>query len=268
MKIKINIDKPLVLPITKIIRENSRVKSFYFNYPLIGKPGQFLMVWVPGFDEIPFGIINKDYKSFIISVAAVGEATTALHSLKVGDKVGVRGPYGTSFTFPLRKAKVALVAGGYGMVPLAYFAQELRKKKIDVDLFIGARTQKELLFDSWMEKIGVSVHRATDDGSAGHKGFVTDPFAQFVAQSKPSMAYIVGPEIMEKKIADICYRHKIPFEVSLERYMKCGIGICGQCCVDKTGWRMCVEGPVLNHIKLKKVSEFAQYHRNASGKVV
>ncbi len=263
-----SIDKPLVLPIKKIVQENSRVTSFYFDYPLIGKPGQFVMAWIPGFDELPFGIINKDDQSFLISVAAVGEATQALHTLKVGDTLGFRGPYGTHFSLPKSASKVALVAGGYGMVPLAYLAQELRRKNIGVDLFIGARTQKELLFDTWMESIGVTMHRATDDGSAGHKGFVTDPFATFVSSSKPAKVYVVGPEIMEKKIVDICYKNKIPFEVSLERYMKCGIGICGQCCVDSTGWRMCVEGPVLNQTQLKLITEFGVYHRSASGKIL
>ncbi len=262
------IDKPLVLPIKKIVQENSRVKSFYFDYPLAGKPGQFLMLWIPGHDEIPFGIINKNESSFLISAAAVGEATKALHKLKAGDRVGVRGAYGTFFSNPKPKSQVAMVAGGYGMVPLAYLAQELRKKNVSVDLFIGARTKSELLFDKWMEKIGVNVHRATDDGSVGHKGFVTGLFSKYAESSKPDMVYIVGPEIMEKKITDICYKNKIPFEVSLERYMKCGIGICGQCCVDSTGWRMCVEGPVLNHKQLKLVTEFGVYHRSASGRIV
>ncbi len=203
----------------------------------------------------------------MISVAAVGEATNALHAMKAGDKVGLRGAYGTSFSYPSSKKKVVMVAGGYGMVPLAYLAQELRKKNIQVDLFIGARTKSELLFDKWMDEIGVIVHRATDDGSAGHKGFVTDPFKEFVSANKPDMVYVVGPEVMEKKIVDICYNLGIPFEVSLERYMKCGIGICGQCCVDPTGWRMCVEGPVLNHKQLKLITEFGVYHRTASGRI-
>ena len=68
-------------------------------------------------------------------------------------------------------------------------------------------------------------------------------------------------------MAETCYANNIPFEVSLERYMKCGIGICGSCCVDPTGWRMCVEGPVIDGEKLKKITEFGKYHRTASGKV-
>ena len=80
-------------------------------------------------------------------------------------------------------------------------------------------------------------------------------------------AYTVGPEIMEMKVAQTCWDNNISFEVSLERFMKCCFGICGQCCVDPTGWRMCVEGPVIDGAKLKQITEFGKYHRTASGKV-
>ena len=258
-------DKPTAMRIAKVVSENKRVKSFYFNYPFSGNPGQFVMLWIPGYDEIPVGIIRPDEKYFIVSVAAVGEGTNALHRLKPGDRVGIRGPYGSFFSLPKNKAEVALIAGGYGMVPLAFLAVELRRKNITTDLFIGARNKSELLFYGWMKSIGVNVYAATDDGSEGFHGFVTDCFSSSLKKKLYEMAYIVGPEIMEKKIAEICYKNRIPFEISLERYIKCGIGICGQCCVDKSGWRMCVEGPVVNHVSLKKIIEFGKYKRDAAG---
>lgn len=261
-------DKPLILPIKEIIQENSRVKSFIFGKGIGGKPGQFVMTWIPGYDEKPFGVIMKDGIGFIISVAAVGEATKALHAMKVGDKVGFRGPYGTHFHLPEDAKRISLIGGGYGMVPLSYLAQEARKKDIEVDIFMGARTESELLFPDWMKEIGVNVYPSTDDGSAGYKGFNTDLFAQKLNEVKPDKVYVVGPEIMEVKITDICYKNTISFEVSLERYIKCAIGLCGQCSVDSTGWRMCVEGPVLNQDSLKKVTEFGKYHRTASGKII
>ncbi|CAN5232418.1 dihydroorotate dehydrogenase electron transfer subunit [soil metagenome] len=250
-------DKPLVLPIKKIISENDRVKTFLFDFDFPGKPGQFVMVWIPGIDEKPFGIIKKDTVGFMISVAVVGEATRAMHDLKVGDLLGFRGPYGSSFTIPKEKQTIALVAGGYGMVPLSYLAQEARKNKANIHLFLGARNKQELLFKSWMEEIHVHTHTSTDDGSEGFKGFNTDLFSEKIDEIKPDMVYTVGPEIMEFKIAQICNKKNIPFEVSLERYMKCGFGVCGQCCVEPTGWRMCVEGPVLNDEQLKKITKFA-----------
>ncbi|MFA9289297.1 MAG: dihydroorotate dehydrogenase electron transfer subunit [Weeksellaceae bacterium] len=260
-------DKPLMLPIKEIITESARVKTFVFDYDFPGEPGQFVMTWIPGHDEKPFGIIKHDKKGFMISVAAVGEATKAMHELKVGDKLGFRGPYGTFFRLPANLQTIAMVAGGYGMVPLSYLAQEARKKDVEVHLFMGARNADELLFRTWMEKIGVVLHISTDDGSEGYKGFNTDLFTQEVLELKPEMIYTVGPEIMEMKVANFCWEHNLQFMISLERYMKCGMGICGQCCVDPTGWRMCAEGPVLAGDELKLITEFGKYHRDATGSV-
>lgn len=260
-------DKPLILPIRKIVKENSRVKSFYFHYPLDAKPGQFIMVWIPGFDEKPFGIIVKDDNNFLISVANVGESTKQLHQMKVGERVGIRGPYGTYFKLPL-KGKITLVAGGYGMVPLAYLAKFAVEQGYKVDILLGAKTKTEFLKYSWLKDKKIQYFLATDDGSAGFKGFVTDLFKEYLKKNKQAYFYFVGPEIMEKKLVEICYRNKLPFEISIERYIKCGIGVCGQCCVDPYGFRMCIEGPVVNHKRLKKISEFGKYKRTASGKII
>lgn len=285
-------DKPLALPIQKIITESERVKTFVFDYDFPGEPGQFVMCWIPGFDEKPFGLIKKDGEGFRLAVASVGESTKALHMMEVGDLLGFRGPYGSTFTLPEKKGNIALVGGGYGMAPLSYLAQEARKKDHEVHLFIGARNKSELLFSDWMKEIGVELHIATDDGSEGYKGFNTDLFKEYVSHVIPadagihnnalesgspivvgddnvkfSKVYTVGPEIMELKIATSCWEKGIPFEVSLERFMKCGFGICGQCSVDPTGWRMCVEGPVIDGERLKQIEEFGKYHRTASGKV-
>lgn len=261
-------DKPLILEIKKVITENPRIKTFVFDCDFPGEPGQFVMTWIPGYDEKPFGIIKKDNEGFMISVAAVGESTKALHAMKEGERLGFRGPYGTAFTLESDLKTIAMVAGGYGMVPLSYVAQEARKKGIAVHLFLGARNKEELLFREWMEHLGVTLHLSTDDGSEGFKGYNTDLFEKEVSQIDPEQVYIVGPEIMEMKVAEICWKNNIPFEVSVERFMKCGFGICGQCTVDPTGWRMCVEGPVLNQDQLKKVDEFGKYHKTASGKLI
>jgi len=260
-------DKPLILPIKEVIEENARVKSFIFDYDFPGKPGQFVMAWIPGYDEKPFGIVKMDGK-FMITVAAVGDSTKALHKMKPSSKIGFRGPYGSHFTLSDSKKPIALVAGGYGMASLAILVDEAVKRGKQVHLFLGARNKDELLYLKWAKKIGLSLHLSTDDGSAGFKGYNTDLFAKEVVQIKPEKVYIVGPEIMEVKVVKTCYAKNIPFEVSLERYMKCGFGICGQCCVDPTGWRMCVEGPVLNQDQLKQVTEFGKYHRSPSGRII
>lgn len=266
-------EKPLILPIKHIITENDRVKTFVFEYEMDFAPGQFVMTWIPGYDEKPFGIVSRKKGEFMITVAAVGESTKALHGMSVGDMVGFRGPFGSAFSLPARPAggpdsgSIALIAGGYGMASLFNLAKEAREKGIEVHVFLGARTKAELLYLDWMKELGAMLHLSTDDGSEGYKGFNVQVFEDEVKKQPFDMAYTVGPEIMEMKVADICYKNNIPFELSLERYMKCGIGICGSCCVDPKGWRMCVEGPVIDGEKLKQITEFGKYHRTASGKV-
>jgi len=277
-----NTEKPLILPIKNIITENERVKTFVFEYEMDFAPGQFVMTWIPGYDEKPFGLVSRVPGEFMITVAAVGESSKALHSMNVGDLVGFRGPFGSTFSLP-EAGSIALIAGGYGMASLFNLAKEAREKGIDVHVFLGARTKEELLYLDWMKELGAILHVSTDDGSEGYKGFNVQVFSDVILAKAGiqtgspngvgddkvifTKAYTVGPEIMEMKVADICYQNNIPFEVSLERYMKCGIGICGSCSVDPVGWRMCAEGPVIDGEKLKQITEFGKYHRTASGKV-
>ena len=267
-----NNEKPVALPIKEIIIENERVKTFVIDGEMDFKPGQFTMCWIPGFDEKPFGLVSRKKGEFMITVAAVGTSTKALHMMEVSDMLGFRGPFGSAFTLPV-SGSIGLIAGGYGMASLFNLAKEAREKGIDVHVFLGARNKDEFLYLDWMKELGAELHLSTDDGSAGFKGFNVQVFEDWVKNkggSKGGMlskVYTVGPEIMEMKVADICYANNIPFEVSLERYMKCGFGICGQCCVDPVGWRMCVEGPVIDGEKLKQITEFGNYHRTASGRV-
>lgn len=271
------IDKSLILPVQKIIQETARVKSFYFNYCFKAKPGQFIMVWLPKHDEKPFGVIVKNKSQFLISAANVGKTTHFLHQIKEGDKLGIRGPYGSYFKLPAGKPKIILIAGGYGMAPLAALAKKALDAGYKVDILIGAKTKKDLLIYSWLKNKKIKYYISTDDGSLGFSGLVTDLFIDYLKKNtvenkhacslQEMYVYIVGPELMEKKIAEICYQNKIPFQLSIERYIKCAVGICGQCCVDSEGWRMCVEGPVINYKKLKKISEFGKYKRIASGAV-
>ena len=259
-------EKSLALPIKNIIIENERVKTFVFEYDMDFAPGQFVMTWIPGYDEKPFGIVSRKKGEFMITVAAVGESTKALHSMSVGDMLGFRGPFGSTFSLP-ESGPIALIAGGYGMASLFNLAKEAREKKLDVHVFLGARNKNELLYLDWMKELGAELHLSTDDGSAGYKGFNVQVFEKEVGKQSFYKVYTVGPEIMEMKIAQICWKNNIPFEVSLERYMKCGFGICGSCSVDPKGWMMCVEGPVIDGEKLKQIKEFGKYHRTASGKI-
>lgn len=256
---------PKPIPIKKIIKESPRVTSFLFRKKLEALPGQFIMLWVLGVGERPVAVY-EDENGFKISVANVGKVSSALHNLKVGDRVGVRGPYGTSFKLPSKKGDLIMVAGGYGIVPLAYLAFMAKKQGYKPVILNGARTDVEALYQDFLKKKGVRMLISTDDGSKGKKGFVHELLIDYLKNNKkPVMLFTCGPEIMEYHVANICWRKNIPFQASVERYMKCGIGVCGSCCVDPTGWRMCMEGPVVNGEDLKKITEFGKYHRNASG---
>ena len=106
---------------------------------------------------------------------------------------------------------------------------------------------------------------STDDGSKGYKGLASDLAKEEIAKEKFDQVLTCGPEIMMKKLYDIC--KNIPFQASLERYMKCGFGICGQCCIGE-GLRVCKEGPVFDGKTLKKIQDFGIYTRDASGRKI
>ena len=157
------------------------------------------------------------------------------------------------------------IGGGVGMAPINAIAGDLIEKGNVVDVIVAAQTKDELLFADSLEKAGANVHQCTDDGSFGFKGFATDCLNDLLKDRTYDYAFVCGPEIMMKGIFDILEDASILGQYSLERYMKCALGVCGQCCVDSEGWRICVEGPVFENDKIYKIDEFAKYRRDASG---
>jgi len=271
--------KPNFLKISKIIEENDHIKTFYFDYPLNAEPGQFIMLWVPGIDQKPFSIGFQDKNSFGLTIFKRGPLTKKLFDLKVGDRIGISGPYGTSFAVN-PDLHYILVAGGYGAAPLGFLAEALSchpewtEGSEKIDFLIGARNKDLLLFEERLSKIpNINLHIATDDGSKGHHGYVTDILQEILKpiqnNDKPhTLIATCGPELMEKKILDMSNKYGIECAVSIERYMKCGIGICGQCAVDGPGICMCKEGPVVKKEIANQITEFGKYHRNKSGQIV
>ena len=150
------------------------------------------------------------------------------------------------------------------MAPINAIASDLAKNN-DVSVISAAQTKDELLFLDSLEKLGVSVYPCTDDGSFGFEGFATNCLSDLLEDSTYDFAFVCGPEIMMKGIFDILEDAGITGQYSLERYMKCALGVCGQCCVDSEGWRICVEGPVFENDKISQITEFAKYRRDASG---
>jgi len=246
---------PHRMRIRKVVRENEQVKTFVFEGRMICEPGHFVMVWLPGFDEKPMSIANDD--PLALSIAAVGPWSREAHKLKEGDYMWLRGPYGNSYK--LKGKKVVLVGGGYGIAPLRFLYQRAKRAGVNAVLVMGAR-KKSLLMQ--LPKCRHMI--TTDDGSAGMKGRVTDALKKLLGKGKYSCVYTCGPEKMMKAVVDVCNEHKTAYQVSIERYMKCGIGVCGQCAIN--GKLACYDGTIFDDVSGFK--EFGKSMRDASGKRV
>ncbi len=256
---------PKIVEIKRIIEETETIKTFIFDYsgePV--KPGQFMMIW--NFqDEKPMSIsmINPVKNEIGISIKKVGPFTESVHSLQAGDKLGLRGPYGRGFK--IAGSKILAVGGGIGMAPIAAFVKDVRSKGMNIDVISAATTKNELLFLDTLKSTDVNAYACTDDGSFGFCGFATEFMEEIIKDRDYDMVVACGPEVMMKGVFEITEKLKIPAQFSLERYMKCGMGLCGQCCVDDAGWRICIEGPVFWSDEVRLISEFGKYRRDAAG---
>lgn len=256
---------PKTVEIKRVIEETKSVKTFIFDYDALNvKPGQFMMVWNFN-DEKPMSVslIDPEKREIGISIKRVGPYTQAVHSLRAGDKLGLRGPYGRGFE--IAGSKVLAVGGGVGMAPISAFVIEAQNTGIDVDVISAAATKDELLFMDKLKSTDITSYACTDDGTYGFCGFATQLMEKIIIDNKYDMVVTCGPEVMMEGVFNIVNKLKIPAQFSLERYMKCGLGICGQCCVDDVGWRVCVEGPVFWSDEVKLITEFGRYKRDASG---
>ncbi|MDR0900772.1 MAG: dihydroorotate dehydrogenase electron transfer subunit [Methanobrevibacter sp.] len=266
-----------ILEIKDIISETSSIKTFIFDWkmkgPKIPKAGQFVMVWsFSGVkDEKPMSISKIDIQNekIGITVKNIGKFTENLHNMDIGDKLGIRGPYGNGFDLSnIKNKNILAIGGGVGMAPISCFVDEAianNFNKVNIDVISASVTKDELLFLDRMENNGANIFTCTDDGTCGFEGFATHRTIDLLRDSSYDLAVVCGPEIMMKGIFELLEEQNIPGQYSMERYMKCAMGICGQCCVDNTGWRICIEGPIFSSEDLKKIIEFGKYNRKASG---
>jgi dihydroorotate dehydrogenase electron transfer subunit len=242
--------------IIQVTTESPSVKTYTFidKQCAKAKPGQFIMLWIPGIDEIPLSILNATEDGMIsVSVKAVGDATRHLHNMEAGATIGIRGPFGNNFT--QNHGNVLLVGGGTGTAPLLFLAKTLAGKTQKLSFVIGAKTRNELLFVEQLNKVceEKSLITTTDDGTYGLQCLVTEPLADLLDREKFDMIYTCGPEVMVKKIFEMTQKRKLPLEASLERLMRCGIGLCGSCVIGK--YRVCRDGPVFNSAQLAEVKD-------------
>ena len=262
---------PQTVRIREVRDETRTVRTFVLDAAMPeAEPGQFVMLWLPGVDEKPISIAHP--APLTVTVARVGPFSTALHQRKAGDRVGWRGPYGRGFS--LRQDRPALlVAGGYGAAPLYFLATRAVARGLPTTVALGARTALDLLYVEQFRALEVDLLLATDDGSLGHRGYITDLITQPTNQltnhptnqltNHPTI-YACGPEPMLVTLHRLCREHGIPGQLSVERYMKCGFGICGQCALD--GLLVCQDGPVFDVEQLDGLHDFGQVHRSATGR--
>ena len=271
MVLHINIDKIRTVVIEEVIEESPSVKTIVFNDRLSSnaKPAQFLMVWIPRKEELPMSVMISNKKDHAaITIRKHGFGSTSLFEKKQNDLIGIRGPYGNYFNVSKSLKNPILIGGGTGLVPLMRLATVLSKMQRRCTIIMGAQTQKEILFKVLIEeilsKISTNIIVTTEDGSYGVKGMVTDALKYILKKEKFDMIYTCGPELMMKSIYNLSIPYSIPIQASLERYMKCGIGICASCCInDKL---VCKDGTVFNESQLSELSEFGKVFRDKSGR--
>jgi dihydroorotate dehydrogenase electron transfer subunit len=255
---------PISCKITQVVQETPSVHTIFFEGPFDALPGQFVMLWLPGCDQKPFTLSSTGANP-AISFRIIGEYTRALAKVKAGDKIGITGPFGNGFSLGDAKSCI-IVAGGIGIASLIGLIELATEKKIKTEVILGARTKGELLFEKRIEQSGASLHICTDDGTAGHHGFTTEVAGILLQKQKPGRIFACGPELMMNGIADIASAHKIPAQLSLERYMKCGFGMCGACEIN--GLLVCKDGPVFSGEQVASMPDFGNFARLKSGKKV
>lgn len=255
--------RPVNAIVTKVVDETPSIKTFFFDTHLPARAGQFAMVWVRGVDEIP---MSMPYTNGI-TVQKVGDATSALFGLGVGDSVGLRGPFGNAFDIPDGANSILLIGGGVGAAPLAPLAEAAKEAGLMVTTILGARNAGELVFRNRFEKAGKLII-TTDDGSAGHRGFVTDMLDTLDIAGFDAIC-VCGPEPMMVRILAMAVDKGVEAKTrfSLHRYFKCAIGVCGACCIDDEGLRVCKDGPVISGDRLVG-SELGKYKRDASSRKI
>ncbi|MFX1265400.1 MAG: dihydroorotate dehydrogenase electron transfer subunit [Promethearchaeota archaeon] len=259
---------PTTVSVSEVVRESKDARTLVFEHPEVESihSGQFLMVWIPGVDEIPMSVSLLDSPLLGVTVLPIGEATNALASMQTGQRIGIRGPFGTHFDSNCKSALV--VGGGIGMAPLRPLTYELLDRGVDVVLLIAAKTEDELVYAEEFKTLeidGFKLELSTDNGSAGFEGLAPDAAREILSSQTPEVLFTCGPDLMMSGLHKLAAEKKMGFQASLERFMKCGCGLCGTCALDPTGDLVCIEGPVFKGNQLESITEFGKYHRDSMG---
>lgn len=223
------------------------------------QPGQFIHVLIPSGAGLllrrPFTIYTIDGHEITMLYQIIGEGTQRLSEMPKGASLQVLGPLGNMFDIENTSEQVILVGGGAGIASLMFLAVALRTRDIDTIGLVGAQHQGRLLSVNDLQAIGVTVHIATDDGSVGHHGFVTEILTDILCKNelhRPTV-YACGPHAMLAAAAKITTEFEVSTQVAMENRMGCAMGVCLGCvCPVRIDGnrieyqRVCTEGPVFN----------------------
>lgn len=267
--------QPRLAELRAVTTLSAKEKLFRFNLrgnrPLGHRPGQFVEVSVPGIGEAPISVSSSSTRGpgFELGVRRVGNVTAALHRLEPGALVGIRGPYGNGFPLDeLRGRDLLGVAGGIGLFPLRsliQYAVDHRAEFNRIIILYGCREPVDMLLrgevGEWRRRPDMELLETVDrcrseDAWSGNIGVITTLFPKIKLDPARTSAVIVGPPVMYRFVVAECLRKGLAAErifMSLERRMKCGLGLCGHC--QMGGTYVCLEGPVFRYAELTKQRE-------------
>ena len=248
--------------VTERIQETPSTVTLRFPYAPRAAPGQFVMAWIPGDDELPMSLSYTDGPSKGITAKGMGSTSRHLQTLPPGTLLGVRGPYGNRFDLSPRK--VLVVAGGSGAAVLAPAAEQARARGAEVVVALGATRAPELLFRERFLRMGARVEVATDDGSEGFHGFVTSVAERILATERFEVVWTCGPEVMMRTVVAVAGARGVKAYGATERHMKCALGMCDACAFGP--YHVCTDGPVFSDDQLRQVTDFGSFHRDATGR--
>jgi dihydroorotate dehydrogenase electron transfer subunit len=256
-----------------VIQESPIARSFLVTTPknLDVNPGQFMMVWIPGKSEknIPISYVRLDESQigFTIKkrtpVPAICEICNScgvceeLFDMKEGDVINIRGPFGNGFTVQGQN----LFLAGYEtrIAPLLLLAERAQTIDRRVTVAVIVPTEDRVIFEERLKALEVDFRLIISENEAS----IANEISSWLEKKNAyDSAYLSATEIISKRLMDLMGSHKIPVQIMIERDIHCGTGICGECSIDPTGWRVCVEGPVFWGADLKN-SEFGNYRRHS-----
>jgi len=257
-------NKTNIVKIESIVKHSPMIKSFIVRNERIARtyrPGQFIILWLPDVDFLPMSISNVNGNLIEITVQKIGEGTAKLFEMKEGDKIGIRGPYGNSWFYE-DASNILIVGGGMGIVALTSVIDSLKKNNKNVYVAIGAKDNYSLIFDDRLTQLIPNTLCTTDDGSIGRKCFVTEAIEDIIDDNNIDLILTCGPEVMMKRVLEIAESKNIIIQASLERKMKCGVGLCGSCCIgEENNVSVCKEGSIFRSSQLTQFPKFGTYSK-------